>query len=73
MKMSRFMTALTLLALVAVPVLWIQEQYIWAVVVMLTVATMLVQAACVDMPGTPGYDELEKDWHTPDDEPRRDL
>lgn len=70
--MSKLMLILTLVGLVAVPVLWVQEQYIGAVVVMWVVATTLVQAACIDMPGTPDYDELEREWHKPDDEPPKE-
>ena len=64
-KMSRFMLTLTLLGLIAIPILWIQTLYTWAIVVLLTVMTMVVQAACIDMPGTPDYDELEREWHPP--------
>lgn len=71
--MGRFMLFLTLCGVVAVPVLWVQAYYVWAIVVMLTVAVTLIQAACIDMPGTPGYEELEREWHKPPNEPPRDT
>jgi hypothetical protein len=60
-RMSRFMIALLILGVVLIPTLWAMGYEIIAIVVMLTVFTMLVQAACIDLPGSP-YKSIHRLW-----------
>jgi hypothetical protein len=60
-RMSHFMVALLVLGLVFIPTFWVMGHEILSIVVMLTVFTMLVQAACIDLPGSP-YDQIHRLW-----------
>jgi hypothetical protein len=59
--MRWFMIGLALLGLVLVPWFWITSHEIMAIVVMLVVLTMLVQAACIDLPGS-SYTKIHNLW-----------
>jgi len=61
LPMSWFMTGVALVGLVLVPVFWITSHYALAIAMLLGVLTMLVQAACIDLPGS-SYSRLHRLW-----------
>lgn len=60
--MSKIMVAFAAIGAILVPVLWLGGFEIWAVAAMLFVTTMLVQAACIDLPSVPDYRHLHRLW-----------
>lgn len=57
------MGAAALVGVVGVPSLWALEHKIPAIVLMLVVFLVILQTACIDLPGTP-YRRLDKLWQS---------
>jgi hypothetical protein len=59
--LSWVMIASAVVGVIGVPALWLLEHKIAAIVLMLVVFVVIIQAACIDLPGSP-YRALNKLW-----------